>query len=413
MFTEFCPVTSDEQAKIEVRWDDTGQPLLAEFRAWVGRIRYIPYRANIITCFYSRIGGVPIQDPTWSADEVVDFIGFNNLFLWQAGLQLAPDTDPSCFNGATLLRRGVYSVNSKKNYTFNQAYDRRMVAPLLNSRAGVLNIAFIHSFRDDPQRRGAAVDRGLSPAEQTVTSAGSPSASWVQPSGVWPDDPAQPVAMQTFGPSTARDRDLIPLCGDGAIDQLCALVVLEYERLYLGDGGGLLAHELGHILGLRHRGSGGWTTGDPKTSDDGVDHRSGPHAGLGHPWDENAMSYGDDKLAQNFDMLQAQVMRNHPLVSGARPAEPVDPLIPTAWTPTQADVILMQEYLCGKRPGLINSGYDLGTTGPDGDGVDGDYGPRTTNAVAQFQAAHGGLLIDGVYGPNTRDGFAAEIQGTQ
>jgi len=35
---------------------------------------------------------------------------------------------------------------------------------------------------------------------------------------------------------------------------------------------------------------------------------------------------------------------------------------------------------------LVGLGYDLGTYGPAGDGVDGDYGSKTRDAVAKFQA---------------------------
>ena len=72
----------------------------------------------------------------------------------------------------------------------------------------------------------------------------------------------------------------------------------------------------------------------------------------------------------------------------------------------------MQEYLCGKRPGLTNTGYDIGATGPAGDGVDGKYGPKTKAAVKGFQGDHGGLSVDGIYGPKTRDAFDAELNGT-
>lgn len=91
--------------------------------------------------------------------------------------------------------------------------------------------------------------------------------------------------------------------------------------------------------------------------------------------------------------------------------EPEPKEVPGAWLPSKDDVTLLQEYLCGKRPGLENSGYYLGKYGPDGDGVDGISGPKTKGAVKEFQRDHGGLAIDGIYGPNTEAAFDMELNG--
>ena len=61
-------------------------------------------------------------------------------------------------------------------------------------------------------------------------------------------------------------------------------------------------------------------------------------------------------------------------------------------------------------------GYDLGTTGPNGDGVDGSFGDRTKLALEGFQRANG-LKVDGVYGPETRAALpiireTVEVNGT-
>ena len=49
---------------------------------------------------------------------------------------------------------------------------------------------------------------------------------------------------------------------------------------------------------------------------------------------------------------------------------------------------------------LVGLGYDLGTYGPDGNGVDGDYGAATEKAVRKFQSTQQ-IMIDGVYGNTT------------
>tara|TARA_R100000315_G_C5235704_1_gene147843 strand:- start:703 stop:2211 length:1509 start_codon:yes stop_codon:yes gene_type:complete len=49
---------------------------------------------------------------------------------------------------------------------------------------------------------------------------------------------------------------------------------------------------------------------------------------------------------------------------------------------------------------LKNNGYDLGTSGPNKDGVDGKYGDKTYKAVRDYQSKNK-LKIDGIVGPET------------
>ena len=48
----------------------------------------------------------------------------------------------------------------------------------------------------------------------------------------------------------------------------------------------------------------------------------------------------------------------------------------------------------------ISLGYNLGTYGDNHDGVDGECGSKTVDAIEQFQEKHG-LEVDGEYGPKT------------
>lgn len=50
---------------------------------------------------------------------------------------------------------------------------------------------------------------------------------------------------------------------------------------------------------------------------------------------------------------------------------------------------------------LVDQGYDLGASGPNGDGVDGREGAKTRDAVMTFQRLHG-LKDDGLVGKMTR-----------
>jgi hypothetical protein len=65
---------------------------------------------------------------------------------------------------------------------------------------------------------------------------------------------------------------------------------------------------------------------------------------------------------------------------------------------------------------LKEQGHDLGTSGPEGDGVDGNFGDSTEKAVKQFQEEHkdwdgNTLKVDGLVGPHTADALNREMVG--
>ena len=66
------------------------------------------------------------------------------------------------------------------------------------------------------------------------------------------------------------------------------------------------------------------------------------------------------------------------------------------------DVAKLQEY-------LVKLGYDLGTYGANKDGVDGDMGAKTVNAVKAFQTVNG-LEADGEYGSKTHAAMLAAVK---
>lgn len=49
---------------------------------------------------------------------------------------------------------------------------------------------------------------------------------------------------------------------------------------------------------------------------------------------------------------------------------------------------------------LLYYGYNLGNTGPNSNGVDGKFGPKTDEAVRSFQE-DAGIKVDGLYGPES------------
>jgi hypothetical protein len=402
------PGEGDREVSLEIRYDEPGRPLLATYRAWVGKPMYIWARANIIKCSRNKIGTVTIKSPTVTPAQIKEQLAFNNVLLWQLGLQIVMDDDTTAYDGAAFKERGIFEFTANDNHTFNIPDDDNIIATLPNSRKGVFNFAYIHGMEGDPDLLGMATDRLISPESTTVDSAVTPSTSWVRPTGVSPDDPAQTISMKTMGPTKKR-TDPPKYKGDGNTSSLSACIMTQLSCDVKGDN--TMAHELCHVLGLHHRGNGGFPA---FASVDGVNHLAGPRKGRGHPWTENVMSYGSKSDAQDLDFIQAQVVRKHPLLRDAPPPPPKPPKkepkpVPAAWLPTREDKILLQEYLCGKRPGLIHSGYDLGPHGPDMDGVDGVIGAKTKQAVKDFQKDHGGLSADGIYGPKTRAAFDQEL----
>lgn len=51
---------------------------------------------------------------------------------------------------------------------------------------------------------------------------------------------------------------------------------------------------------------------------------------------------------------------------------------------------------------LLKLGYNLGSYGPKGNGVDGQFGSKTDEAIKDLQKKHG-LLVDGIVGPKTKE----------
>ena len=403
-------VNADEPVKIELRWDGPGKPLLATFLAWAGKIKYIWTRANIVKTSAATAGGIPIINPSTTPADIKAQIAYNNIILWQVGLQMAMDTDKTTYNGAIYKDVGIFEVTTAANHTFNIANNATPVCTILNSRNGVFNVGYMHTVANKPTLNGRATDRRLSAASDgTSNLSWEQSSSWIRATGVFPDDGAGTVTMATMGRSDPRPNSQKSQCGDGHIENVCGCLMTQQGATLPGSL--TLAHELGHVLGLHHRGSGG--SPDDGKSTDGMNHRAGPKKDTGHPWSENLLTYGANTLRQDLDWVQAQVIRSHALCKADPPPPPAPPPekkpIPAQYHPTEADRILLQEYLIHKKPGLSHGPYNIGSTGPDGDGVDGVVGLKTRKAIRDFQRDHGNLTMDGIYGPKTKAAFEAEI----
>ncbi|OKY76434.1 MAG: hypothetical protein BM485_04145 [Desulfobulbaceae bacterium DB1] len=302
--------THEGEVRLEVRFQGA---LFAQYRALVRSIRQIPFRANILN------GPGRSSQPRATPDNVRAHLDIVNRILRQAALELVPDTNTTRTHSARATDHdGIFRISVTAGRTRRIADTGFAVATRLNYRRGVFNFAYIHS--DAGGNLGAATDYPANGAGATITDNGSPSTSWILPSGVDPDGAAGTVTMNLLA---ARERNT------GTYPQLAAMYVTDAN----GDPAnaaaqftyaGTIAHELGHVLALGHR-----VEGVPESAPGAGDQRDmtaadAPAAlvaggifwdGLLVPPGENVMHWiNPTTQAQDFDIIQARAMHQSPVV---------------------------------------------------------------------------------------------------
>jgi hypothetical protein len=299
--------------------------VLATYRALVRRMRDIPCRFNILN-------GPPGSQPRSTPQHVQNHMQVANIFLRQLGLQLAPDADATVSDGAVAVAGfpGIFRIRVTPGRTVNVT-GRYPLCTRLNFRPNVLNIAYIHSDVVGGGFVGLGMASDFSSntlptvvsAPHRVEDSGTPSTSWIRPSGISPDGAAGTVRMRVFRGNWRRSSRAI----GPDYSQLFGLYVTSTGNGSPTSGigimtyAGTIAHEVGHILTLRHR----IGAGDDKL-------RRPPSTSLMHG--TNAST-----LAQDLDIIQARAVLGCPLVrapaaapaaAAPAPAGPAAPAAPPA-----------------------------------------------------------------------------------
>ncbi len=301
-----APTDADAEAVIECRWKDATGPLLCTFRAFVGGIKRLPYRCTILR------GSTAASIPKCTADHVQSHMDLANILMYHAGILLVPDSDITGSEGAVMSAHpGIFTNTVQNQFTLGVNTTTPPACSRINSRANVMNIVWVKSNKN-AGAAGTATDRpGLSGAD--VTDTGSPSSSWVTPCGIPPQSPSGTVTMKSM-PGSTRGTS----AGDIAFrtarhapadyfTRMFGLVIPDYAPTATDpDWPQTVAHEIGHVIGLRHRGNG--ANGGAPASADGINDSTG----TGYPWLENVMCYGYAR-SQDFDLVQAKCIRAHPL----------------------------------------------------------------------------------------------------
>ncbi len=162
-----------------------------------------------------------------------------------------------------------------------------------NWRPNVFNFAYI--VNGGAGVLGSAIDR-QNDAGASVTDNGTPSSSWKSPSGIPPHGAAGAVVMKLRPPRRRSNANPNPVVG---LFSMWVATKEESPKKQIMKYGNTIAHELGHVLHLSHRGDAS------NAIDDGVV----------YPIDENVMHPDNtEAIAQDFDILQARAVRLSPLV---------------------------------------------------------------------------------------------------
>jgi hypothetical protein len=263
--------------------------IAATYRALVKPIRRIPCRVTLLD------GGKGYRAVS-GPKSVLGHVRIANRFLRQAGVQLSLDSSKATRDGASRLQRGIFRVKlskAKRGHARNVG-GANPPAIKYNYRAKVLNIVYVVSM-SDASVLGEAIARATSKAKKPAGGSfpvvhdppkskanGTPSTSWVKPSGVWPHKSAKQQKVELMNGKVKH-----------GLADLWGMTITNGNKTWF-QYGNTLAHEVGHMLGLCHR----------EATQDLL-----PELG------ENLMHATNGPIeAQDLDIIQARAVQKSPMV---------------------------------------------------------------------------------------------------
>lgn len=286
----------------------------AKFRAVLGPVKKITCRFNIFNGPRGPRGDRGRYQPRATPADVLHHMNMANVFLYQTGIQMQLDTNTTLnrrrpgggrrLSVTTTDTTGIYRIRVPRNATRNVPDNHPWVRA--NYRANVMNFCYMKSDAGGnlgsafkwPAHPGAATATSASHGRWNFTENGTPSTSWIQPSGNPPDSAATTKTMKVIGEGNfgALPADLSGMSIFDGNDPSSAAGRVEFA--------GTIAHEIGHMLCLGHR------IEDASIAGQWYDDE------LTFPPRQNLMHFNaSSATAQDFDIAQTKVMRTCSLVT--------------------------------------------------------------------------------------------------
>lgn len=271
--------------------------------ARVASIRATVMEIKKIKCRFTIVNGPKGSTTLAGPKDIVKHLAIANRILRQAGIWFVLDTDKTVSDGAKPTKiPGIFRVQVRRGITRNISLAGFPKATQLNYRENLMNFVYIHScapLATGGRILGAATDFPASRAGGTISDNGTPSSSWIPPTGLPPDATAKTNRMKLLG---RRQRAGHPKLFAMYITNACGKPASEAGMFTYGN---TIAHEIGHVLNLRHRNL------DMKNK--GVE--TSGHDGIKHPPQENLMHANNPaSQAQDIDLLQVKAIHRSPLL---------------------------------------------------------------------------------------------------
>jgi hypothetical protein len=237
--------------------------------------------------------------------QILKHLAIANRFLRQIALELVLDKNPKKTHGAKPTGvDGIFEIRVRKSWTYRTT---GFASARLNYVKDVMNFSYVHS-NSGRRAGGFAVYLPKKPALTWVTDSGTPTSSWIPPSGVAPDKkPAKPVKMKCI-----KGYELRRYPG---LYAMCLTMVAGHPETAKARYGLYISHEFGHILNLGHRVEKWDRRGKTPKNPTGLVSKGEHWDNLTHPPSENVMKYdATDDVCHDLDILQALAAHASPLV---------------------------------------------------------------------------------------------------